>query len=180
MKPSDSRACVRCSGTIVRPPRHPGPLPRVCGTCRAADALLLGVPVSTESPAREARLAEAQRRAEAEAPGPVLAHLDELLRDVERRAARLDELTRPLRPGARLASLGRRQRFQTRSSRGPVKTVRWGERELSYGRWVCEPDVAPLGLTAQALYERIKGGWAVEEALTTPKGAKRARSENAA
>lgn len=92
-----SASCRRCQATIVRPPRHPGPLPRVCETCRAADALLAraGRPVS-DSP--KVRAVQASRRAEAEAPSPLLSRLDSILRDVERRVARIESVTGPLLP----------------------------------------------------------------------------------
>ena len=53
------------------------------------------------------------------------------------------------------------------------KTYTHAGKPLTAAGWAADPDVAKLGLIAQAIYGRIDGGWSVEDALTTPKGAPR-------
>jgi hypothetical protein len=44
---------------------------------------------------------------------------------------------------------------------------------LTVSQWAKEPEIRKLGITAGAIYERLRGGWSIEETLTIAKGGKR-------
>lgn len=54
------------------------------------------------------------------------------------------------------------------------KTYAFRGKDLTINEWMREPEVAALGISTEALRLRIKKGWPIEEALTTPKKSMRA------
>lgn len=71
------------------------------------------------------------------------------------------------RPDVDAAALVRREEVEV------GKTYTNGFQTLTLEGWAKTPEVAALGLSAQALRSRIEHGWTLADALSTPKGAPR-------
>lgn len=121
-------------------------------------------PTPALPPSREAR--EAPREAEA----------DDREQDVQQTKRELDRrlneaLTAPSEEGSEPDAdpqTSPETPAAPRKARG--KTYAFGGRDLTISQWMDEPEVAALGISPEGLRLRIKKGWPIEEALTTPKG----------
>lgn len=74
------------------------------------------------------------------------------------------------RPDVDVAALVRREEVEVPK---PGKVYMHEGQTLTLEGWAKTPEVAALGLSAQAIRSRVEAGWTVGDALTTPKGAPR-------
>jgi hypothetical protein len=58
----------------------------------------------------------------------------------------------------------------------PPKKHTYNGKTLTAYAWADEPEAKAIGIGRQALFERLRTGWAIEEALTVPPGQRRAQA----